>query len=122
MSDSEWIYQIESYELGIPSKTNIQVLEKAKLFFIKKELLEHLVAQHHELALIALKIYRKYLLQLETRNRLHQLRKVEDRLALFNRLQPTMHERVPQKIIASFLNTTPSNLSKVRSKLLHKKE
>ena len=121
ISDQEWIYQVESFEMGIPSKTNIQVVEKAKLFYIKKEVLELLLAQHHEVALIFLKIYQKYLVQLETRIHLLQLRNVEDRLALFMQVQPNIQQAVPQKMIASYLNTTASNLSKVRSKLLRKK-
>ena len=116
LTDNEWIYQVESYCLGIKSKSNIQALAKTKVRFIKKADFETLSNSSIEVLQEVLEIYQNYLLQLEYRNRLHQLRKVEDRLAMFEKLQPGLANRVPQGMIASFLNTTPSHLSKVRSK------
>ncbi|MCP9745131.1 Crp/Fnr family transcriptional regulator [Lacihabitans sp. CS3-21] len=121
LTDSEWIYQVESFELGIKSKSNIQAVTKTKARYIKKAAFEALAISGLEVLLQILKIYRNYLLQLEFRNRLHQLRKVEDRLAMFEALQPGLANQVPQWMIASFLNTTPSHLSKVRSKRRLKK-
>jgi CRP-like cAMP-binding protein len=121
LTDSEWIYQVESFELGIKSKSNIQAVTKTKARYIKKAAFEALAISGLEVLLQILKIYRNYLLQLEFRNRLHQLRKVEDRLAMFEALQPGLVNQVPQWMIASFLNTTPSHLSKVRSKRRLKK-
>ena len=121
MTESEWIYQVESFELGIKSKSNIQAVTKTKARYIRKAAFEVLAISGMEVLLQILKIYQNYLLQLEYRNRLHQLRKVEDRLEMFEKLQPGLANRVPQKMIASFLNTTASHLSKVRSKRRLKK-
>jgi CRP-like cAMP-binding protein len=115
LTDNEWIYQVESFELGVRSKSNIQAVCKTKARYIRKAAFEELAVSGMDILLQILKIYRNYLLQLEYRNRLHQLRKVEDRLEMFETLQPSLANRVPQKMIASFLNTTPSHLSKVRS-------
>jgi CRP-like cAMP-binding protein len=121
LTDSEWIYQVESFGLGIKSKSNIQAVVKTKARYIRKSDFENLSTSSMEVLLQILKIYQNYLLQLEYHNRLHQLRKVEDRLEMFEKLQPGLANRVPQKMIASFLNTTPSHLSKVRSKRMLKK-
>jgi CRP-like cAMP-binding protein len=121
LTNNEWIYQVESFEIGIKSKSNIRAVTKTKARYIRKEAFEELAISGMEVLLQILKIYRNYLLQLEYRNRLHQLRKVEDRLEMFEKLQPNLANKVPQFMVASFLNTTPSHLSKVRSKRRLKK-
>lgn len=121
LTNNEWIYQVESFELGIKSKSNVRAVTKTKARYIKKTAFEELAVSGMEVLLQILKIYQNYLLQLEYRNRLHQLRKVEDRLEMFEKLQPGLANKVPQFMVASFLNTTASHLSKVRKKRSFKK-
>lgn len=121
LSENEWIYHSESFRHESSVKSSIQALTKTQARYIRKSDFERLAQTNEKTVQIILKIYQKYLSQLDYRNHLHQLRKVEDRLELFEKLQPGLANRVPQFMIASFLNTTPSHLSKVRSKRRLKK-
>ena len=120
LPENEWIYQVESFELGIPSRSKIKALTKVKARSISKNNFNLVLEQDLTLSNAIIAIYRRYLLQLEYRNRMHQLRKVEDRLDFFEQLHPGLSNQIPQYLIASFLNTTPSNLSKVRNRRMHK--
>lgn len=121
LSENEWIYHSESFRHESSVKSSIQALTKTQARYIRKSDFERLAQTNEKTVQIILKIYQQYLSQLDYRSHLHQLRKVEDRLELFEKLQPGLANRVPQFMIASFLNTTPSHLSKVRSKRRLKK-
>jgi CRP-like cAMP-binding protein len=116
LPENEWIYQVESFELQTASQSYIRAETNVRARAISKESFEQLIVQNADYSPYILKIYRKYLLQLEYRNRMHQLRKVEDRLAYLDRMHPGLSQKVPSFMIASYLNTNASNLSRVRSK------
>lgn len=116
LPENEWIYQVESFELQTPSNSHIRAETKVQARSISKVMFEQLINKNEELSPCVLKIYRKYLLQLEYRNRMHQLRKVEERLNYFDQMHPGLSQKVPLYMIASYLNTTATNLSRVRNK------
>ncbi|MBK6976483.1 MAG: Crp/Fnr family transcriptional regulator [Cytophagaceae bacterium] len=122
LPENEWIYQVESFELQIASHSNIRAETKVNARSISKALFEKLISQNAELFPHILSIYRKYLLQLEYRNRMHQLRKVEDRLIYLDNMHPGLSQKVPLYMIASYLNTTATNLSRVRGKAIKTKK
>jgi CRP/FNR family transcriptional regulator, anaerobic regulatory protein len=116
LPENEWIYQVESFELQTPSNSHIRAETKVQARSISKVMFEQLINKNEEFSPYVLKIYRKYLLQLEYRNRMHQLRKVEERLNYFDQMHPGLSQKVPLYMIASYLNTTATNLSRVRNK------
>lgn len=116
LPENEWIYQVESFELQTPSNSHIRAETKVQARSISKVMFEQLINKNEKFSPYVLKIYRKYLLQLEYRNRMHQLRKVEERLNYFDQMHPGLSQKVPLYMIASYLNTTATNLSRVRNK------
>jgi hypothetical protein len=62
-----------------------------------------------------IKIYEKYLLQLEHRNAFHRIKSAKKRIEVFEKMQPNIQNRVKGKILASYLNMSPEQLSRIRS-------
>jgi hypothetical protein len=60
-------------------------------------------------------IYERYLLQLENRNAFHRIKNAEQRLEVFEKTQPGLSNRVKGKLMASYLNVSPQQLSRIRS-------
>lgn len=116
LAENEWIYQIESFLLEKPSASCIEALSPIKAFYIKKQDLERLVSELLSLAYVMIKIYEKYLLQLEHRNAFHRIKSAELRLEVFEKMQPNIQNRVSGKVLASYLNVTPQQLSRIRNK------
>lgn len=57
LTDNEWIYQVESFELGIKSRSNIQAVSKTKARYIRKAAFEELAVSGMDILLQVLKIY-----------------------------------------------------------------
>jgi CRP/FNR family transcriptional regulator, anaerobic regulatory protein len=121
LGENEWIYQVESYLLQKPSDCYIQAISPLKAFYIQKQILESLIAEVPALGQVMLKIYEKYLLQLEYRNSFHRIKNAEKRLEVFEKIQPNLLNRVAGKILASYLNISPEQLSRIRGKRSKKK-
>jgi CRP/FNR family transcriptional regulator, anaerobic regulatory protein len=119
LAENEWIYQIESFLLEKPSACCIEALSPIKAFYIIKQDLERLVSEIPSLAYVMIKIYEKYLLQLEHRNAFHRIKSAEQRLEVFEKMQPNIQNRVSGKVLASYLNVTPQQLSRIRNKRAH---
>lgn len=119
LAENEWIYQIESFLLEKPSACCIEALSPIKAFYIIKQDLERLVSEIPSLAYVMIKIYEKYLLQLEHRNAFHRIKSAELRLEVFEKMQPNIQNRVSGKVLASYLNVTPQQLSRIRNKRAH---
>lgn len=112
----EWIYNVESYQTGVPSELYIQAVEATTGIYFERSSLDSLVQNSLEWSLIQNKIYRNYFVRQERRNKLHRTKDGQDRLNLFYRQHPELHGRVKLKYIASYLNMTQSQLSRLRRK------
>lgn len=77
--------------------------------------LNKLVEESHEWFLIQNNIYRRYFVRQERRNKLHRTKDGQRRLTLFNRQHPELDGRVKLKYVASYLNLTASQVSRIRS-------
>ena len=116
LGENEWIYQVESYILEKPSSCYIQALTKLNGFYLSKKNLQVLVLEIPSLSIVILNIYEKYLLQLEYRNSFHRIKNAEKRLEVFEKIHPNLLNCVAGKILASYLNISPEQLSRIRSK------
>lgn len=121
VSTGEWICQLKSFDSESPSESAIQSLGRSCVWYITKTALYSLCAENPTAAPKIIGLMIKYLAQLERHSRLYRQGTVCQRLENLERLQPELARNVPQHIIASFLNTTPQNLSRVRSKRAKKK-
>ncbi|MDP1814712.1 MAG: Crp/Fnr family transcriptional regulator [Leadbetterella sp.] len=116
LGENEWIYQVESYILEKPASCYIQALTKLSGFYLSKKNLQVLVSEIPSLSIVILNIYEKYLLQLEYRNSFHRIKNAEKRLEVFEKMHPNLLNRVAGKILASYLNISPEQLSRIRAK------
>ncbi len=116
LGENEWIYQVESYIIEKPASCYIQALTKLSGFYLSKKNLQVLVSEIPSLSIVILNIYEKYLLQLEYRNSFHRIKNAEKRLEVFEKMHPNLLNRVAGKILASYLNISPEQLSRIRAK------
>lgn len=112
----EWIYNVESYQTGKPSEVYIQALNTTSGMYFNRKDLDELVQKSHEWSLIQNKIYRHYFVRQERRNKLHRTKDGQDRLNLFSRQHPELDGKVKLKYVASYLNITQSQLSRLRAR------
>lgn len=121
LGENEWINQVESYILEKPASCNIQALTKLSGFYLSKKNLQVLISEIPSLSIVILNIYEKYLLQLEYRNSFHRIKNAEKRLEVFEKTQPNLQNRIAGKVLASYINISPEQLSRLRGKRTKKK-
>jgi CRP-like cAMP-binding protein len=121
LGENEWIYQVESYILEKPASCYIQALTKLSGFYLSKKNLQVLISEIPSLSIVILNIYEKYLLQLEYRNSFHRIKNAEKRLEVFEKTQPNLQNRIAGKVLASYINISPEQLSRLRGKRTKKK-
>jgi hypothetical protein len=80
-----------------------------------------LIVQNPELAFAGYKLTELYLLKLETRNKLHRLKTLYERFKYFEETRPELKGMIQGKILASFLNVKPQQLSKLYRDLAKEK-
>jgi CRP-like cAMP-binding protein len=120
MYENNFVYLVESFLDQKPSTTALEVIEKAKLWVISKQNIDKLYIEFPQMNLVGrliveqkLKKYERYIGMLR--------QSPEARLDWFYHFHPELANRLPQKYIATYLNITPSTLSRVRKRLLSKK-
>ena len=120
MSENNFVYLVESFLDQKPSTTALEVIEKAKLWVISKQNIDKLYIEFPQMNLVGRLIVEQKLKKYEIY--IGMLRQSpEARLDWFYHFHPEIANRVPQKYIATYLNITPSTLSRVRKRLLSKK-
>ena len=113
--ENSLIARVESLFTGLPSRKGIQVLEDAELIAIDAVALNGLFNQYPETERLMRKITEAG--YVETVNRLESLQfhSAEERYQALLHDHPEIIQRVPQKLIASYLGITPVSLSRIRS-------
>lgn len=116
-SENTWISDLHSFLTQTACQYHIDVLENTTILKIHRSDLEHLF---HEVPAMEkffrLKVQRAYC-ALQDRT-LHQMNKsAEERYLTFQKSYGHLENRVPQYMIASYLNLSPEHLSKVKNKL-----
>ncbi len=111
-----WLTNWDSYKGETPSKSYIQALEnttvlqigKAELenAFLKVPILERIFRKITENWLIAIQKHSEFYLNMDSKSRYEQ----------FISTLPNFSQRVPQYMIASYLEVTPQHLSAIRGK------
>jgi CRP-like cAMP-binding protein len=121
LGEGNWMYSVESYITEKPSDYYLQAITKANGYYFYKHELEALIVQNPELAFAGYKLTELYLLKLETRNKLHRLKTLYERFKYFEETRPELKGMIQGKILASFLNVKPQQLSKLYRDLAKEK-
>lgn len=116
LGENEWVFQVRSFLKNEPSDCTIKALEKVKAFYISKK--DYYEAQNVLPQVMGFinKIYARYLIQLENRNQFHRIKSATKRLEYFEKNQKNLCNKVQMKYLASYLNISPSELSRIRNK------
>ena len=111
-----WLTNMESFINGIPSSSSIQALEETHVYILKKENLEKLYLSIPKLERFFRLITEKILIATQLRNNHYLQKKSNDRYIDLITHFPDFTQRVPQYMIASYLEITPEYLSELRKK------
>lgn len=112
--ENMWVNDHYSFITQTPSKNQIEALEETSILQIQRQDLEFLYKKLPVMeSFMRLKMEQSYI---RLYNRIyHQMNdSAEERYLTFKNTYGHIESRVPQYIIASYLNLTPEHLSKVR--------
>ena len=111
-----WVTNMESYIKGVPSYSSIQAIEKTTVLIINKEALETLFKTIPKLERFFRLITENMLIAIQRRNDIYLQMRSKDRYDDLIQHFPIFAQRVPQYMIASYLEITPEYLSELRKK------
>ena len=111
-----WVTSLESFIKGTPTYLAIQAIEDTSVYLIRKSDLEELYEKIPSLNKIFRRIYENMLIASQRRANLYVKLSSRDRYYHFVTHQPDFAQRVPQYMIASYLEITPEYLSELRRK------
>ena len=118
--DNWWISDIDRFTKHIPSLYFIDAIEDSEVLLIEQQPMDDAYKKIPALTLF-------FQLLLQNRQSATQKRVVysmsasaEERYVDFLKTYPSIMQRVPQHMIASYLGITPESLSRVRKKLVSK--
>ncbi len=112
-----WITDTFAYERQIPSDFSIQAVERSVILVIDLQQQELLLQKHPVMERYFRMIYQRAYAASERRIRYLYEMSREELYLHFSTLYPWFIQRIPQYLIASFLNLTPEYLSEIRAKL-----
>ena len=109
-----WVTSMESFINKTPSLLSIQALEKTEILIINKDELEKLFISTPKLERLFRIITENMLIAIQRRNDIYLQMKSKDRYFDLIKHFPDFSQRVPQYMIASYLEITPEYLSELR--------
>lgn len=114
------ISDMYSFMTGNPATYNIDALEDSELVLISRSAQEEILKQIPEYEVyIRLQITGAYMAMQKRITSMLSL-SLEERYINLTRLYPNLIQRVPQRMIASYMGLTPETLSRVRRKIKDK--
>jgi CRP-like cAMP-binding protein len=122
LGENKWVFQIHSFLKNEPSDCTIKALEKVTAFYIsKKDFYETQNVLPLVMGIVNI-IYDRYLLQLIDSNKFHRIKSARKRLEYFEKNQKNLYNKVQTRHLASYLNISLSEFSRIRNKRSLKKD
>ena len=112
--DNWWVTNMESFIKETPSTQYIQAIEETTVLYLSKENLEELYIEHPKIERLFRIITENMLIANLRKNDVFLQMKSKDRYTDFVNKLPDFIQRVPQYMIASYLEITPEYLSELR--------
>jgi len=116
-----WIGDHYSFHTGQPSNYNIDALEDSELLLITKAAEEELMQKVPKLERYFRILLQNSLVAIQSRMVASMSKTADQRYADLVNSCPTIPQRVPQHMMASFLGITPETLSRIRKNLTVRK-
>jgi CRP/FNR family transcriptional regulator, cyclic AMP receptor protein len=115
-----WTSDIGSFHNQMPSNMFIETLEDCELLVLTFQTKEELLRRVPKLERVFRLMVQRNLTTLQNRLMNTISKNAEEKYLDFTHRYPTISQRVPQHLIASFLGISPEFLSKVRTRLAKK--
>lgn len=112
--DNWWVTHMESFVKETPSTHYLQALEETTVLYLSKETLEKLYSKYPKLERLFRIVTENMLIANLRKSDIFLQMKSRDRYHSFAQLVPEFMQRVPQYMIASYLEMTPEYLSELR--------
>lgn len=113
-SENWWVSDISSFYEGKPSKMYIESLEDCELLMITLEDKEALLRQLPQLERAFRIMIQRHLSVYQERLFANIALSAKERYTIFLEKYPSIPQRVPQHLIASYLGISPESLSRIR--------
>ncbi len=110
-----------SNAIQVPSELFIDALEASEIEICNKHFFEEAMAQHSQVVAVSTKKLINRMAVLQRRVIMLMSASAMQRYEHFLETYPNIVQRVPQKMIASYLGITPEALSKIRGGMTRKK-
>jgi len=120
IGENEYVSAYSSFLTRQPSAENIDALEDCELINLSFEDMQEQYISHPIYERFGRKIAEKLYVMVASHTTLLLTLSPEERYQLLLREQPSLIQRVPQYMIASFIGITPEHLSRTRKKLRSK--
>ncbi len=115
-AEGDFVGSMVSFLTQQPDRRGVELLEPSVLWAVPWRGLETLYAQHHEIERLGRLLVSYGLVQVQQRfDELHFATATERYDRLLHRM-PTLVQRVPLGMIASYLGITPETLSRIRAR------
>lgn len=111
-----WVSDIASFNTRTPSQLYIESTEPCTILMIPYEVKEQLLSGIPKLERVFRIMIQRNLTAVQNRLIRTVAYTAAERYKSFNDLYPTISQRVPQRLIASYLGISPEFLSKIRSR------
>ena len=118
--ENHWTGNRESLQTGFPSKFAIDAIEPTEVILIKAEDYRFLESEIPALAAFTSQVTKRNILALEERIYRSISLTAEEKYQNFLKKFPTLSQRVPQHMIASYIGITPETLSRIKRNLIGK--
>lgn len=109
-----WITNLESFINNTPSANSIEAIEETTVLYITKNQLEGLYQVVPKLERVFRIIAEKTLIALQRKDEVYMKQNSKERYSFLVSQHPKFAQRVPQYMIASYLDITPEYLSEIR--------
>jgi CRP-like cAMP-binding protein len=115
-TENSWVIDLESFLNNKPSSFYIQAIEDTEYFRLSQSsyrLLYKVVPQFEK---FSIEHWRNGFIALHQRIMQNLSMSAEERYQLFKNKYPGLEQRIPQKLVASYLGVTPEFMGKLRGK------
>lgn len=111
-----WVTNMESFALQEPSLLNIQTLEPSKVGLLHRDKLDQLYEKSPNLERAFRMMAENMLIAVQRKSDFFMKKDAEEKYQNLMSKIPNLTQRVPQYMIASYLEMTPEHLSSLRKK------
>lgn len=116
-TEEQWVISMQSMSNSIPSKHFLECIDACSLVVGNREKEEDLYQKFPKLETVSRKVMEKVFAEQQELSGSYFTDTPEERYLNLIRTRPSLLQRVPQYIIASYIGVKPESLSRIRKRL-----